>query len=289
MSCRDREVEGFMRTRYLIIDVEKCENCQNCFLSCKDEHVENDWPGYTAPQPAQNHRWIDIKGKERGQFPLIDVAYLPHPCMHCDNAPCIKKGVGAVTKRPDGIVMIDPEKAKGKKELLRVCPYGAIAWNEELNLPQKCTLCAHLLDDGWSKTRCIQSCPTGALQLIEAGEGEMQRRIKEDKLETYRPEFNTQPRVYYKHLYRFTRCFIAGSVAIERENREECAQGARVNLSSKTGIMAQAVTDAFGDFKFDALEEKSGEYTLEIILEGCAPKTLKVNLEMSLNVGVIRL
>ena len=44
---------------------------------------------------------------------MIDVAYLPIPCMHCDNAPCIKAGSdGAITKREDGIVIIDPEKAK---------------------------------------------------------------------------------------------------------------------------------------------------------------------------------
>ncbi len=98
----------------LIIDVEKCEDCNNCFLACKDEHVDNEWPGYSLPQPLHGHRWMNIMRKERGQFPMIDVAYLPIPCMHCDRAPCIEaaKG-GAVYKRDDGIVIIDPEKARG--------------------------------------------------------------------------------------------------------------------------------------------------------------------------------
>jgi Fe-S-cluster-containing dehydrogenase component len=29
-----------MKKWNLIIDIEKCEDCNNCFLACKDEHVE---------------------------------------------------------------------------------------------------------------------------------------------------------------------------------------------------------------------------------------------------------
>ena len=109
-----------MKKWNLIIDVEKCEDCNNCFLACKDEHVDNDWPGYSLPQPLHGHRWMNIMRKERGQFPMIDVAYLPIPCMHCDRAPCIEaaKG-GAVYKRDDGIVIIDPEKAPMIQQAIR--------------------------------------------------------------------------------------------------------------------------------------------------------------------------
>ena len=126
-----------MNNWQLIIDVEKCEDCNNCFLACKDEHVGNDWPGYSLPQPLHGHRWMNIMRKERGQFPMIDVAYLPIPCMHCDRAPCIEaaKG-GAVYKRDDGIVIIDPEKAQGQEAILKACPYNAIWWNEEKEVPQ---------------------------------------------------------------------------------------------------------------------------------------------------------
>ena len=37
-----------MKRWYMVIDVERCENCNNCFLACKDEHCGNDWPGYAA-------------------------------------------------------------------------------------------------------------------------------------------------------------------------------------------------------------------------------------------------
>ena len=37
-----------MKKWNMIIDVAKCHDCNNCFLACKDEHVENDWPPYSA-------------------------------------------------------------------------------------------------------------------------------------------------------------------------------------------------------------------------------------------------
>ena len=45
MPCSGREVERGKNLRMkrwsLVIDVEKCEGCHNCFLACKDEHVGN--------------------------------------------------------------------------------------------------------------------------------------------------------------------------------------------------------------------------------------------------------
>ena len=78
--------------------------------------------------------------------------------------PVFKKSQdAAVYQRPDGIVLIDPEKAKDRKEIVDTCPYGAIWWNQETATPQKCTFCVHLLEDGWQQPRCVQACPTDAL------------------------------------------------------------------------------------------------------------------------------
>jgi len=277
-----------MKKWYLVIDVEKCENCSNCFLSCKDEHVNNNWPGVAAPQPSHGQSWIKIQGKERGQYPFIDVAYLPVPCMHCDNAPCIKAANDAIYKRPDGIVMIDPVKAIGRRNVINACPYGAICWNESLDLPQKCTLCAHLLDDGWGKTRCVQSCPTGALSLRHIEDSEMQGIIKAENLEVYQPECQTSARVYYKNLYRFTRCFIGGSVAVRLNGKEECAEGAHVTLfKGANEKIGECMTDNYGDFKIDNLEENSGRYVLRIAYTDYETKTIEVDLKKSLNTGTI--
>src|SRR4029077_16203342 len=117
--------------------------------------------------PKHGHKWINILQKERGQVPMIDIAYVPTMCNHCDHAPCIAKAGDAVKKREDGIVLIDPEKARGRKDLVEACPYGHIWWNEELQLPQIWPFDAHLLDQGWQQTRGQQACPTGAMRAIK--------------------------------------------------------------------------------------------------------------------------
>ena len=269
----------------MIIDIEKCEDCNNCFLACKDEHVGNDWPGYALSQPLHGQRWMDIMRKERGQYPLIDVAYRPTPCMHCDSAPCIKAAQnGAIYKRDDGIVIIDPEKSRGQKAVLDACPYDAIWWNEEKNLPQKCTFCAHLLAEGWKEPRCVQACPTGAMKFVAAENSEIKKMIDSENLEVLHPQYKTLPRVYYKNLYRFSRCFIGGSVAVDVDGVSDCAQGANIKLIKDSKPIAETVSDPFGDFKFDNLEENSGIYTLEIDYKDYQQKKVEVDLKQSVSV-----
>ena len=171
----------------LIIDVAECTNCNLCTLAAMDEYVGNEWPGYSAPMPKHGHKWINILQKERGQLPMIDIAYVPTMCNHCDDAPCMKADkTGAIKKRKDGIVIIDPKKAKGQKQLVDACPYGHIWWNEELSLPQAWTFDAHLIDQGWVQTRGQQSCPTGAMRAIKVEDAEMARLAREQNLEVYK-------------------------------------------------------------------------------------------------------
>lgn len=276
-----------MSKRYFIIDVSKCWDCNNCFIACKDEHEGNEWPGYSAPQPRREHRWIDILRTERGQYPLIDVAYRPTPCMHCEEGPCIKAGKGAVSRRSDGIVLIDPEKAKGMKELVNACPYGAIHWNEEASVPQKCTMCAHLLDDGWEQTRCSQACFTGALRVVRLDDHDLERMIREEGLEQLHPEWGTKPHVYYKNLYRFNKVFIAGSVAVRHGEILDCAKGAKASLYREGVKIAETETGTFGDFRFDKLPEDNGAYAVDLEFGGRRSELIQVHLGKSVNLGTL--
>lgn len=269
----------------IVVDVALCHDCNNCFLACKDEHWDNENLPISVSTPRHGHRWMDLFTKERGQTPLQDVATLPHPCQHCDNAPCIKAGEGAVYKREDGIVIIDPVKAVGKKLLLDACPYHVIFWNDEKNIPQKCTGCAHLLDAGWKEPRCVQICPTGALSFAMIDDDSMEKRIKEENLEVFHPEHGTKPSVFYKNLYRYTKCHVAGSIAFD-EGRE-CAEGANVVLTNlKTSQSQEVISNNYGDFKIDNLDENSGDYKLEVDFNGDI-KTLMIALKESVNVGTI--
>ena len=275
-----------MKQRYMVIDVAKCHDCNNCFMACKDEHVNNDWPGYTARQPRHGHRWLNIERRERGQFPRIDVAYLPMPCQHCENAPCIAAGNGAVARREDGIVMIDMEKARGNEALVKACPYGAINWNAELEIPQKCTMCAHLLDDeDWTPgiPRCAHTCPTGAIQFHTLEPADMEKMISAEGISVYRAELGTKPHVLYRNLYRFTKNFITAGVLVDGD----CFENAAVTLTRGGNVIAEQKTGFFGEFKFDGLE--NGGYTIGIDASGRNSTCEAVIAGASLNLGFISL
>ena len=277
-----------MKKWNLIVDVAECTNCNLCTLAAMDEYVGNEFPGYSAPMPKHGHKWINILQKERGQVPAIDIAYVPTMCNHCDDAPCIAKGGGAVKKRDDGIVLIDPVKAKGRKDLVEACPYGHIWWNEELQVPQAWTFDAHLIDDGWRQTRGQQSCPTGAMRAVCVDDVEMAKIAHEQELEVIRPELETKPRVYYKNLWRYSTCFITGSISIEMKGAVDCVEGATVRLLKNGAVVAEATTDNYGDFKFDRLDENSGDYNVEVAF-GKNKRTIKTRLGESINLGEIRL
>jgi Fe-S-cluster-containing dehydrogenase component len=274
----------------MIIDVAECTNCQLCTLATMDEYVGNDWPGYSAPMPRHGHKWINILQKERGQAPMIDVAYVPTMCNHCDDAPCIKAAKdGAIAKRPDGIVVIDPVKAKGQKQLVDACPYGHIWWNEELGVAQAWPFDSHLIDQGWRQTRGQQSCPTGAMRAIKVDDAEMDRIARDEALEVMKPELGTRPRVYYRNLWRYSTCFIGGSLSVEQGGAVDCVEGAKVRLMKAGKPVAETVSDNYGDFKFDRLDESSGTYTVEIEAPGRPRKTVEAKLGESINLGEIRL
>jgi Fe-S-cluster-containing dehydrogenase component len=248
----------------LIVDVAHCDNCRVCFLAVKDEYIGNDFPGYSAAQPPQGHNWLEIQRKERGAYPLVEARFMPVMCNHCDRPPCMGAARnGAVRKRPDGIVIIDPEKSKGQKQIVEACPYGAISWNEEKQIPQAWTFDAHLLDEGWTRTRGQQACPNSVYRTIKVEDGEMRRIQAEEGLEVLKPESGTRPRVYYKNLHVTTKCFVGASVVMHVGGIEECAAGVEVVLKQDGREVGRATTDTFGEFKIDKLEPNSRGYQLE--------------------------
>jgi len=275
----------------MIIDGSRCENCRNCFLVTKDEHIGNEFPGYAASQPLHGHSWIDLIGKERGTWPIVEANFIPVLCNHCDDAPCMKVAKnGAISKRDDGIVIIDPEKSKGQKEIVAACPYEAVYWNEEKQIPQAWIFDAHLLDQGWTKTRVEHVCPTGVYKSIKVEDAEMQRIKEREGLEVLQPEKGTKPRVYYKNLHLMTKCFVSGSVVSNAGAVEDCFEGAEVILNKDGSEIARAKTDAFGEFKIDKLEQESNGYDLEIRADSHAVISMEFKLGAdSVYLGLIRL
>jgi Fe-S-cluster-containing dehydrogenase component len=278
-----------MKKWNMVIDVSRCMDCNDCFLADKDEFTGNDFPPYSVAQPWSGHRWMNIMRTERGQYPLVLVAYRPTPCLHCDDAPCMRDSPpGTIYKREDGLVIIDPEKAKGHPEIVQTCPYEVIFWNEEAQVAQKCTGCAHLLDEGWTETRCSQVCPAEAIKLVLADDAEMAAQVAAEGLEVLQPELGAKPRVYYKNLYLFDKAFIAGNVVFG--DTDECAEGAKATVSLSAGpggaAAGEAVASNYGDFYVDKLEPGQ-EFTVTVTAPGYAPANATVKLDKSVNLGTI--
>lgn len=266
----------------MVVDVTRCNGCYNCFLVCKDEYCAIAHPGYSAPQPMTGQEWMHIIGKERGQYPKVKQDYIAVPCLHCEDAPCLAAGEGAVYRRDDGIVIVDPEKAAGRKDLVSSCPYRRIYWNEEQQVAQKCTMCAHLLDQGWKEPRCVEACPTGALIFgdLDDPESAVSKAMTSGKAESFHPEFGLNEKVRFIGL---PENFVAGAVVYG--DTDECATGVEVMLEGD-GSTTLVLTDGFGDFEFEGLPPAK-DYTVKVAAEGYAAQQLHVRTNASVYLGDI--
>ncbi len=262
-----------------VINVNKCSGCYCCQLACKDEHVGNDWSPYAKPQPNTGQFWGKIYEYLRGQVPKVKMSYVFVPCQHCNNAPCVAWcPVKAISIRNDGLVIIDPKKCTGCKICVDACPYQCIFFNDPLQLAQKCTGCAHLLDRGWPITtpRCVDVCWNDVISFGE--DSELSSLIGQS--EKLHPEFNLDTRVHYIGL---PKRFIAGTVY--DPNKKEVVIGATCTLSGDGS--GTTTTDDWGDFWFEGL--KVGTFSVKIEAAGKTVTKTSISTEKDVSLGDIPL
>jgi len=276
-----------MKKWNMVIDASQCNNCYNCFVATKDEYVDNTYAGYTAPQPLQGHNWVDVESRESGQWPMVETHFRPIMCNHCDDAPCISAASGsAISQRDDGIVIIDPEKSKGQRQIVEACPFGAIYWNEELQIPQAWPFDAHLLDRGWERTKLESVCPTGVFQSIKKTDLEMKKLAEQQGLRPLKSESEAKPRIYYKNSHLSELCFVGGTVVTSISGQEECVEGAIIRMLLGDQEIGRTQSDAFGDFKISQLPRDLGPVTLHVEL-AMVVKKLELVLGESTYVGCV--
>ncbi len=247
----------------MIIDLDHCIGCYCCQIACKDEHVGNEFPPYMKPQPAFGQFWIGIKEVEQVLSPdHVKVTYIPT----LSQSQAILKAAkdGAVYQRPDHIVLIDPAKSRGQQQLVAACPTGAVFWNQEEGIPQKCTFCAHLLDDGWKTTRCSQACPTDCIMFgdLDNPESTISKFLAahRDEVEVLHPD-EEGPNVLYVGL---PKPFVTGTL-ISKET-DDCLGGVKVTLTGPGGGAQEGLTDCFGFFRFKT--KAKGKHTIAIEAPG---------------------
>jgi Fe-S-cluster-containing dehydrogenase component len=210
--------DGLAGRRFvMVIDLSKCRNARKCMNACNEAH---------HLRPEQHHMNV-LKIQESSDTPAY---YMPKPCQHCDNPPCVAVcPVDATFKRQDGIVLIDNERCIGCRFCIAACPYSArifnwqepiksvedkdLVYNVELNVPQrkgtvsKCLFSADRLRDG-KLPYCVSACPNGVYYFGDENEdavtnGTTKETVRFKKLlednggYTLMPELGTHPRVYY--------------------------------------------------------------------------------------------
>lgn len=272
-------------SRYaMMIDINKCNGCYNCFLACKDEYSGNDYPPLSLALPESAKPWLVVREVERGTCPKVRVDYVPVPCQQCENPACIEKSPeGAVYMRPDGIVIIDPEKARGRKEVVNSCPHRLITWNEEKNVAQKCTFCVHLLDNGWEAPRCVAACPSGALVFgdLDDPDSDVSKLQARAGVEALTPDFGLNPKVRYANL---PKKMLVGEIVLS-DKQDICAKDVVVTLVD--GNDTRTVnTDYLGDFIFDGLDGNHA-YTVSIAHAGYQEKQIPVKTLTDVDLGEI--
>ncbi len=113
----------------MVIDLDKCTACQACVVACR---AENTVP-FAGPEESAKNRpifWMELLAVIEGEYPRVRGQFIPRPCMHCDNPPCVQVcPVNATWKAEDGLVVQDYDRCIGCRYCMVACPYGARFFN----------------------------------------------------------------------------------------------------------------------------------------------------------------
>lgn len=205
----------------MAIDTRKCVGCHACTVACI---AENRLPPGVVYRP--------VLMEEVGHFPQPRLKFIPKPCQHCQNPPCIPVcPVEATWKRKDNVVVVDYDKCIGCLRCVSACPYGARSldegnfWTEETPALQpyelepsfeygtiwdrkemeapvgkvrKCHFCLHRVIAG-ELPACVTTCIGRATYFGDANDPEslLAQIIASPNQFRYKPELGTQPTVVY--------------------------------------------------------------------------------------------
>lgn len=172
----------------MLIDLRRCIGCKACSVACK---AEND-----VPLGVFRRR---VRTKMEGAYPAAKRHFLPISCFHCAKPTCLEKcPEKAISKEPEGYVVVDKDKCKTKKVCTVACPYSNMFINPVTKKADKCTFCEHRVKNGLVPA-CVQTCQGEAILFgdLQDADSDIAKAIKANKAEVLKPDAGTAPSFYY--------------------------------------------------------------------------------------------
>jgi Fe-S-cluster-containing dehydrogenase component len=219
----------------MVIDLDKCTGCQACSMACR---MENNVP-FAGPEEAELSRvkwWHKVLRLEEGEYPHVKFTYVPRPCQHCNNPPCVDVCPVAATYQDDeGLVLVNYDRCIGCRFCAQACPYTVRHFNwygpefpEEMqaalnpDVPvrprgviEKCTFCVQRLNKAKRKAEeegrelrdaelvllpaCNEVCPASARYFgdLDDPESTVSRLAHSPRAWTLLEHMGTFPKVIY--------------------------------------------------------------------------------------------
>ena len=144
----------------LVVDTMACVGCHACEVACKQEHNLPVGPNWITVH--QDAPW-DIEDKPQTR-------YIVTHCLHCRRPRCLEAcPEDAITKRDDGVVLIDAKACTGCMMCIEACPFGVIQFDAKKGIAHKCTLCVERLDTG-RQPACVAACLSHCIYADDATE-----------------------------------------------------------------------------------------------------------------------
>lgn len=172
----------------MLIDLNTCIGCHACSVACKAE--------FDVPLGVFRDT---VKYVEDGEYPNATRHFIPVLCNHCEDAPCLDAcPTDAISRQPDGEVVINEGDCNLNRFCMAACPYGAIYEDPQLGVAQKCTFCEHRTADG-RQPACVDACPTGCRIFgdLDDPDSEIAQQVAKNETSVWKPDAETSPRVFY--------------------------------------------------------------------------------------------
>ena len=143
-----------MAHKTIVTDLNRCVGCLGCIVACK---TVNDVRVGSFRNKVL--RQGPFPREEGGNWPDVDMYFLPVSCQHCASPECVTvcpTGASHINEE-DGTVQIDKDQCIGCGACLTACPYGCRYVDVDTSVAEKCDLCASITSEG-GLPQCVTQC-----------------------------------------------------------------------------------------------------------------------------------